>query len=90
MVGGGEELQDIFEKVALFYECIQKLQNIIITASLSLGLLSRIVGCPVPNSEVMLLALSVVSYFKLLEWSACKVARTALCISTINRTFYLI
>ena len=35
MVGGGEELQDIFEKVALFYECIQKLQNIIITASLS-------------------------------------------------------
>ena len=34
-VRGEEELQDIFGKVELFYECIQKLQNIIITASLS-------------------------------------------------------
>lgn len=34
-VGNEEELKDIFKSVALFYECIQKLQNIIIIASLS-------------------------------------------------------
>ena len=41
-VGDEEELQDIFGKVALFYECIQKLQHIIITASLSWRLLCSI------------------------------------------------
>ena len=42
-IGWGEgELQENFEKDALFYEGIQKLQKIVNTTLLSQGLLSRI------------------------------------------------
>ena len=41
---GKGEPQDIFEKVALFYEGTHKLQKITNTATLSQGLLSRIVN----------------------------------------------